>query len=68
MTQDNFSMISPEEMAEDFKDVPEAIENTQKIVEVCNLQIELGKTKLPVFPLPEGKTAEQYLEEFAGRD
>ena len=63
MTQDNFSMISPEEMAENFKDVPEAIENTQKIVDACNLKIELGKTKLPVFPLPEGKTAEEYLEE-----
>ena len=63
MTQDNFSMISPEEMQEYFKDVPEAIENTQKIVEACNLKIELGKTKLPTFPLPEGKTAEQFLEE-----
>ena len=57
------SMTSPEEMIENFKDVPEAIENTQKIVAQCNYEFELGKTKLPVFPLPEGKTAEQYLEE-----
>jgi len=63
MTQDNFSMISPEEMQEFFKDIPEAIENTQKIVDACNVHIELGKTKLPKFPLPEGKTAEQFLEE-----
>jgi len=63
MTQDDFSMISPEQMAEYFKDIPEAIENTQKIAEACNLKIELGKTKLPTFPLPEGKTAEQFLEE-----
>ena len=63
MAQDNFSMISPEEMAENFKDVPEALENTQKIAAACNLQIELGKTKLPTFPLPDGKTAEQFLEE-----
>ena len=63
MALDNFSMISPDEMADYFKDVPEAIENTQKIVEQCNLTIELGKTKLPIFPLPEGKTAEQFLEE-----
>jgi len=63
MTKDNFSMISPEEMAEYFKDIPEAIENTQKIAEMCNVKIELGKTKLPTFPLPEGKTAEEYLEE-----
>ena len=63
MTQDDFSMISPEEMAEFFKDVPEAIENTQKIAEKCNFNFELGKTKLPHFPVPEGKTAEQYLTE-----
>jgi len=63
MTQDDFSMLSQEQMADYFKDVPEAIENTQKIVEACNLKIELGKTKLPTFPLPEGKTAEQFLEE-----
>jgi len=63
MTQDDFSMISPDQMKELFKDTPEAIENTQKIAEACNVEIELGKTKLPVFPLPEGKTAEQFLEE-----
>jgi DNA polymerase III subunit alpha len=63
MTHDNFSMFGPEEMQEFFKDVPEAIENTQKIADACNLHIELGKTKLPTFPIPEGKTAEQFLEE-----
>jgi len=65
MTQDDFSMLSQEQMQEFFKHVPEALENTQKIVEACNLTIELGKTKLPIFPLPEGKTAEKYLEELA---
>ena len=63
MTQDDFSMKSPNQMAEEFKDFPEALENTQKIADMCNLTIELGKTKLPVFPLPKGKTAEEYLEE-----
>ncbi|MCX6719652.1 MAG: DNA polymerase III subunit alpha, partial [Candidatus Staskawiczbacteria bacterium] len=63
MTQDDFSMKSPEIMAEEFKDFPEALENTQKIADMCNVQLELGKTKLPTFPLPEGKTAEEYLEE-----
>ena len=63
MAQDDFSMYGPEQMQEFFKDTPEAIENTQKIADACNLQIELGKTKLPTFPLPEGKTAEQFLEE-----
>jgi len=63
MTQDDFSMKNPEQMTEEFKDFPEALENTQKIADACNVEIELGKTKLPVFPLPEGKTAEQFLEE-----
>jgi len=63
MTQDDFSMKSIDQMAEEFKEYPEALENTQKIADMCNVEIELGKTKLPVFPLPEGKTAEEYLEE-----
>jgi DNA polymerase-3 subunit alpha len=63
MTQDDFSMTSPEEMAELFKDVPESIENTQKIAEQCNFNFELGKTKLPHFPVPDNKTPEQYLTE-----
>ncbi|MFH1968677.1 MAG: DNA polymerase III subunit alpha [bacterium] len=65
MTQDDFSMLSPQEMAEFFKDVPEAIENTQKIAEQCNFNFDLGKTKLPHFPVPEGKTPEQYLTELS---
>ncbi len=63
MTQDDFSMKSPKQMAEEFKDVPEAIENTQKIVETCNFQFELGKTKLPHYEVPDGKTPESYLTE-----
>ncbi len=60
---DDFSMRSPEEMKEIFKDTPEAIENTQKIKELCNLDIELGKTILPKFPLEEGETANQKLRD-----
>lgn len=63
MTQDDFSMKSPAQMAEEFKDYPEALENTKVISDMCNFQMELGKTKLPVFPLPEGKTAIEFLEE-----
>jgi DNA polymerase III subunit alpha len=63
MKNDNFSIRSPQEMEELFKDIPEAIANTQKVAELCNFEFELGKTKLPKYPsLPEGKTAEQYLE------
>jgi DNA polymerase-3 subunit alpha len=59
----DLSLRSAEEMIEIFKDIPEAIENTEKIALACNLTIELGQNHLPSFPLPEGKTAESYLRE-----
>jgi len=64
---DNFSLRKPEEMAEIFKDVPDAIKNTQKIAEACNFEFELGKTKLPYFKVPSGKTPDEYLEELCGK-
>ena len=63
MKQDDFSMRSPEQMVEFFKNLPEAIENTQKIVELSNFQFELGKIKLPEFKTPNGKLPDEYLEE-----
>jgi DNA polymerase-3 subunit alpha len=60
---DDFSMRSQEKMIEDFKDVPEAIENTQKIVSLCNFEFKLGKLSLPRFEVPEGKSPEEYLKE-----
>jgi DNA polymerase III subunit alpha len=63
LQQDDFSLKSPEEMAEIFRDIPEAVANAQKIADACNLVLELGKTKLPTFPLPPGKTADEYVKE-----
>lgn len=54
-------MRSPEKMAEDFADVPEAIENTMRVAEMCNLEIELGNMKLPFYEVPDGYTPETYL-------
>ncbi|MDQ1284313.1 MAG: polymerase subunit alpha [Patescibacteria group bacterium] len=54
---------SPEEMRAHFAHIPEALENTQKIVEQCQLEIKLGETQLPHFDVPEGKTPESYLRE-----
>ncbi|MDP2967515.1 MAG: DNA polymerase III subunit alpha [bacterium] len=59
---DDFSMKSKEKMIKDFKDFPEAIENTQKIADLCNFQFELGKVKLPQFAVPSGEKPEEYLE------
>jgi DNA polymerase-3 subunit alpha len=58
---DDFSMKKPDEMIKDFKEFPEAIENTQKISELCNFKFELGKTKLPKFDVPNGKKEEEFL-------
>ena len=63
MKSDDFSMRSPEEMTRLFKNTPQAIENTQKIAELCNFEFVLGKTQLPYFEVPEGKTPEDYLKE-----
>ncbi len=62
MLEDDFSLKSPKQMIEDFKDTPEAIENTQKIAEMCNFEFELGKVKLPHYKVPNGKTPDQELK------
>ncbi|MBI4280962.1 DNA polymerase III subunit alpha [Candidatus Uhrbacteria bacterium] len=59
------SLLGPEEMAEAFRDVPEAIRNTAVIAERCKLELELGKWHFPSYELPEGKTPEVYLVERA---
>jgi len=60
---DDFSIKTSREMIDSFRDYPQAIENTQRIVEVCNLGFELEKTKLPSYQVPGEKTPDQYLEE-----
>lgn len=53
MGTDEFYVKSPEEMAEYFKNVPEAIKNTVKIAEKCNVEFEFGHTKLPNYEVPK---------------
>jgi DNA polymerase-3 subunit alpha len=59
----DFYIKSPEEMAEQFADYPDALENTQKIADKCQLEIELGKWYFPKFKLPPNKTAEETLHD-----
>ncbi len=56
MTTDSLYVKSEEEMAALFPDWPEAISNTSKIAEKCNLEFEFGKYHLPEFKLPDGWT------------
>jgi DNA polymerase-3 subunit alpha len=56
---------SPEEMAELFSDIPEALENTVAIAQRCNLEVELGKNYLPDFPVPDGLTPDAFFRQQA---
>ena len=58
-----FYLKSEEEMASLFKYAPQALENTHKIAERCNVTFEFGVTKLPNFEVPEGYTPWTYLKE-----
>ncbi len=52
---------SEEEMKELFPYALEALENTQKIADRCNVEIEFGVTKLPKYDVPDGYTSWEYL-------
>ena len=57
----DYSMRSNAEMIEAFKDTPEAIANTLKIADMCNLEIDLGQIQLPYFDVPKGYDGNSYL-------
>lgn len=65
ITSPDFYIRSSEEMKGLFIQYPEAIENTIKIAQKCNVEIETGKWVLPHFTVPEGKTPNTYLRELA---
>ncbi|KKR64586.1 MAG: polymerase III, alpha subunit protein, partial [Candidatus Woesebacteria bacterium GW2011_GWA1_40_43] len=60
-----FYLRTPDEMKNLFPDVPDALENTVKIAEKCNLEITLGKWYFPKFELPQGVTADEELRKMA---
>ena len=51
----------PEVMASLFEDIPEAIDNTVEIARRCNLDLRLGESFLPAFPVPDGQTTAEFL-------
>ena len=53
---------SQAQMAQLFTDAPQALENSIEIARRCNLEIPLGKTRLPAFPTPAGVTLEEHLK------
>ena len=58
---------SSEEMRTLFADVPEALANAVEIAKRCNLNLTMGKSVLPAFPVPEGQTEVEFLEAEAKR-
>lgn len=64
---EDFSFISGEQAAGYYSDTPDALENTLKIAEMCNVELDLGKWTFPDFPHEDGKTYEQMLRERAAQ-
>jgi DNA polymerase-3 subunit alpha len=53
------------EMSKLFADIPEALGNSVEIARRCNLALELGKSRLPAFPTPDGTSLEEFLRKQA---
>ncbi|WP_317367644.1 DNA polymerase III subunit alpha [uncultured Tyzzerella sp.] len=58
-----YYLKSPEQMLKLFPYIPEALENTYKIAQRCNVSFEFNKYKLPIFDVPNNKDAFSYLKE-----
>jgi len=61
MAGDFFYLRHPDEIAQLFEDLPEALENTVRIADSCNLELDFSQLHLPAIPLPVDVTPEQYL-------
>ncbi|MBI4286120.1 MAG: DNA polymerase III subunit alpha [Chloroflexi bacterium] len=56
-----YYLKSPQEMAELFRDIPAAYANTERIAEMCNLELDFGRLHLPEIGLPQHKTPDEFL-------
>jgi len=61
MGDESFYLKSPEEMAALFSDVPQALENTLRIADMCQVELDFEGHRLPPFEVPEGFTPQSYL-------
>jgi DNA polymerase-3 subunit alpha len=60
---DFFYLRSPEEVEQLFADLPQAVENTQAIADMCQLEMDFTRLHLPRVELPQGQKADDYLAE-----
>jgi len=64
---DEFYFKTPAEMALDFPGHEEALRRSLEVAERCNVELELGRIRLPRFPVPDGRDAFDYLVELCER-
>ncbi|MBI5049787.1 MAG: DNA polymerase III subunit alpha, partial [Nitrospirae bacterium] len=64
-SSEGFYFKSPQEMKTVFKDIPEAVENTKKIAERCNLDFKFGVFHLPKYKVPANYDSNGYLKKLA---
>ncbi|MEA1909843.1 MAG: DNA polymerase III subunit alpha [Patescibacteria group bacterium] len=62
MSSEALHLKDPAEMQEEFKDLPEAIKNSEAIAEKCNVEIPMGEHILPKFDVPTGEPLGEYFE------
>ena len=61
----DFSFVGEKEMRKNFEDMPEALANAEKIVEMCNVEIKLGRWVFPDYKVSSGKTLDEELRNLA---
>jgi DNA polymerase-3 subunit alpha len=64
-SSDEFYFKSPEEMADLFKDIPEALDHTMEIAEQCNLELKFDEKHIPKISVPLEESLESYLEKLS---
>ena len=62
---ESYYIKSEQEFHQAFSDIPEALENTIKIANSCNVELPFGKTQLPRYSIPEGENLASFLEKVA---
>ncbi|MBP6994021.1 DNA polymerase III subunit alpha [Candidatus Woesebacteria bacterium] len=60
MEHPDYYFKTDEEMSATFADIPEAVENTARIAEMCNVEIPYGTLILPKYPVPPGMTIDEH--------
>ncbi|NWF92371.1 MAG: DNA polymerase III subunit alpha [Syntrophaceae bacterium] len=61
-SSDEFYFKSPEEMADLFKDMPEALTHTMEVADRCNLELKFEEKHIPKISVPSGESLDSYLE------